>query len=100
MQEYDLAVVGIFWGAAIAFALSAIFERNEQPLVSALARNGTLTIGPYAARFLTLGELRGSAMNPLKLSITCLFVKLVQGSADRRLADRLIHIDVTIYLSR
>jgi len=31
MQEYDLAVVGIFWGAAIAFALSAIFERNEHP---------------------------------------------------------------------
>jgi hypothetical protein len=24
MQEYDLAVVGIFWGTAIAFALSAI----------------------------------------------------------------------------
>ena len=45
-------------------------------------------------------RLCGSTMNPLKLAITCLFVKLVQGSGDRLLADRLIRIDVTIYLLR
>jgi hypothetical protein len=44
--------------------------------------------------------LCGSTMDPLKLAITCLFVKLVQGSVDRLLADRLIRIHITIYLLR
>jgi hypothetical protein len=47
-----------------------------------------------------LGALCDFPNDPLKPAIACLFVKSVQSSGDRLLADSLIRIDATIYLLR